>query len=133
MTFATNYKQPERASPRKTRNRKNDEATKAGLPAQREILFLWALEGSIETGVYGLDLQRAINESSGGFETVSHGTLYSTLKRLKHKGWIDSYEGDALGGGAKRVYYRLTKDGEEQLARVNQFFSRLREWQPAQN
>ena len=128
------YGTPNRASPNsRSTQQKNDVIAAERLPAQREILFLWALEGSTETGIYGLDLQRAINESSEGFETVSHGTLYSTLKRLKHKGWIDSYEGDALGGGAKRVYYRLTKDGEEQLARVNQFFSRLREWQPAQN
>lgn len=102
----------------------------ARLPAQRELLFLWAIEGTGQRGCYGLDLQRAVNECSGGAEQVSTGTLYSTLKKIKRKGWINSYEGDALGGGAKRVYYFLTDDGVEVLERVNAFLSRLRQWHP---
>ena len=102
------------------------------LPSQRELIFLWTIQGSGKHGVYGLDLQRAISECSGENETVSHGTLYSTLKRLRQKGWIDSYEGDALGGGAKRQYYFLTKDGERILERITQFLSDLQQWQPIQ-
>lgn len=108
----------------------HDNIQSARLPAQRELLFLWAIEGTGQHGCYGLDLQRALNECSGGSEQVSTGTLYSTLKKLKRKGWIDSFEGDALGGGAKRVYYFLTDDGVEVLKRVNTFLSKLRQWQP---
>ena len=108
----------------------HDDRQTTRLPAQRELLFLWAIEGTGQSGCYGLDLQRSINDCSRGAEQVSTGTLYSTLKKLKRKGWIDSYEGDALGGGAKRVYYFLTDDGVELLERVNAFLSRLRQWQP---
>ena len=109
----------------------NDENIQAArLPAQRELLFMWAIEGTGRKGCYGLDLQRAINECSGHSEQVSTGTLYSTLKKLKRKGWVNSYEGDALGGGAKRVYYFLTNEGEAVLKWVNNFVSELRKWQP---
>ncbi|NEZ65555.1 PadR family transcriptional regulator [Leptolyngbyaceae cyanobacterium CCMR0082] len=103
------------------------------LPAQRELIFLWAIQGSGASGVYGLDLQRAINECSQGCETVSYGTLYSTLKRLKGKGWVDSYEGEAFGGGAKRQYYFLTDSGRDLLNAVTQFFFDLQHWRPVRS
>ena len=118
---------PDREGPSDT---KHDNIQSTRLPAQRELLFLWAIEGTGRGGCYGLDLQRAVNECSGESEQVSTGTLYSTLKKLKRKGWINSYEGDALGGGAKRVYYFLTDEGIEVLERVNAFLSKLRQWQP---
>ena len=107
-----------------------EESVQWQLPSQRELLFLWTIQGSGKSGVYGLDLQKAIVECSEGNESVSHGTLYSILKRLRQKGWVDSYEGDPLGGGAKRQYYFLSEEGNKILAKVSRFLDNLQRWKP---
>jgi DNA-binding PadR family transcriptional regulator len=99
-------------------------------PPQRELFILWALRKSGRRGVYGLDIQRAIQECSGGTESVSHGSLYSLLKRLRDKEYISSYEGDALGGGAKRHYYYLTEKGAGVINTVDVLLDRLKNWHP---
>lgn len=99
-------------------------------PIQRELLILLSLRASKDNGVYGLDIQRAIQECSGGAITISHGSLYTLLKRLRAKKYINSYEGDALGGGAKRHYYYLTESGQSLVAASNAFFNNLQNWTP---
>ena len=43
---------------------------------------------------------------------LSEGTLYSILKRLERKGYIESYWGDETQGG-RRKYYRITEEGKD--------------------
>ena len=100
------------------------------LPSQTELLILWAISNSGRQGVYGLDIQRAIADCSMGNECTSVGTLYSSLKRLRSRGFITSVEGDPIAGGAKRQYYHLTKDGEAVVSYANDFISRLSAWVP---
>lgn len=100
------------------------------IPSQSELFILFSLQAAGEKGVYGLDIQRAVQECSGGEISLSSGSLYSLLKRLRNKGLLDSYEGDALGGGAKRHYYSLTKKGKTIVSSVVTFFSQLQEWVP---
>ncbi|HEY9877507.1 MAG TPA: PadR family transcriptional regulator [Leptolyngbyaceae cyanobacterium] len=109
---------------------KHDVESRWELLPQKELLLLWAVWRSGERGVYGLDIQRAISECSGGSEEVSVGTLYSLLKRLRKRGLIDSYEGAALGGGAKRHYYYLTDEGTAIAESTAEFFNRLQTWLP---
>lgn len=97
------------------------------VPSQTELLILWTIQGSKE-GVYGLDIQRAIQKCSNGRESISLGTLYSLLKRLRKKGYIKSREGKAIGGGAKRQYYYLTDSGKEITEYTEKFFAQLRVW-----
>ncbi|AOX04743.1 hypothetical protein BJP34_35685 (plasmid) [Moorena producens PAL-8-15-08-1] len=81
-------------------------------------------------GVYGLDIQRAFKECSGGNESISLGSLYSLLKRMRKKCYVKSCEGDSIGGGAKRQYYSLTERGEYVVKYADEFFARLRNWSP---
>ncbi|OKH43479.1 hypothetical protein NIES30_25020 [Phormidium tenue NIES-30] len=81
-------------------------------------------------GVYGLDIQRAIEECSGGNIKISVGTLYSMLKRLRGKGYITSVEGNAPAGGGNRQYYSLTDAGNSVVDFANDFIARLQDWQP---
>ncbi|NES24738.1 MAG: PadR family transcriptional regulator [Symploca sp. SIO3E6] len=105
-------------------------STQPRIPPQTELLILWAIRKSGSKGVYGLDIQRAFRECSGGSESISLGSLYSLLKRMRKKGYVESCEGDAIGGGAKRQYYSLTKAGESVVKYADDFFTRLREWSP---
>lgn len=100
------------------------------LPAQTELLILWTISNSGSQGVYGLDIQRAIADCSRGNESISVGTLYSSLKRLRGRGFVTSVEGDPIAGGAKRQYYHLTEDGEAVVSYANNFISGLSAWVP---
>ena len=46
---------------------------------------------------------------------MSEGTLYSALKRLEQKGYLESYWGDDEGLGGRRKYYHITQEGLLQL------------------
>ncbi|NEO65155.1 MAG: PadR family transcriptional regulator [Moorea sp. SIO4G2] len=125
---------PIRGAPTKVTSIKNhkgsyDQPPKP-LPPQTELLILWTIHKSDPKGVYGLDIQRAFTECSGGNESISLGTLYSLLKRLRKKGYVKSCEGDAIGGGAKRQYYSLTEGGELVVKYADEFFAKLRNWSP---
>lgn len=132
-TLTTN--RPARAAPVPLQNgeKNNEQKTEYKqweLLPQTELLILWAIRSAGSHGVYGLDIQRAIKESSDGHESVSTGSLYSLLKRLRRRGYVESREGDALGGGAKRQYYFLTDSGRSVLESIDFFFSRLQHWSP---
>ena len=93
------------------------------VPPRGELLILWALHGSGSDGVCGIDIQRAIAECSRGAETMSSGSLYSLLKRLKGKGYIKSYE-----SATKRHYYFLTAAGNNVMAFSNSVIAGLCGW-----
>ncbi|WP_365940218.1 PadR family transcriptional regulator [Moorena sp. SIO3I8] len=124
--FKQRTDRPARAAPKALREgKKNDQQT---IPPQTELLILWTINKSDPKGVYGLDIQRAFRECSGGNESISLGSLYSLLKRMRKKGYVKSCEGDAIGGGAKRQYYFLTETGESVVRYADGFFARLRNW-----
>jgi DNA-binding PadR family transcriptional regulator len=100
-------------------------------PSQTEQYILLVLQGA--SGVYGLDIQRAFLESSGGQESISVGSLYALLKRLKSKELVDSFQGNSIGGGAKRQYYFLTEKGESVVKSSENFIRKLSEWTPKNN
>lgn len=102
------------------------------LPPQRELIILWVLQGTGRDGAYGIDIQRAVERCSQGKESFSPGSLYSLLKRLRSKGYIDSYEGNSIGGGARRQYYFLTESGTKLITEISQFIKNLQDWIPSQ-
>ena len=108
-----------------------DPAQNGHLPSQTEQYILLVLQGN--PGVYGLDNQRAVSESSKGQESISVGTLYVLLKRLKSKELVDSFQGKSVGGGAKRQYYFLTEKGESVVKSSENFIRKLSEWTPENN
>jgi len=129
--MATGLQSPARAGPNVSKSLKNEETeTVYEFPPQSELLVLWAIRNGSSPGVYGLDIQRAIEESSSGNVNISVGTLYSMLKRLRKKGYVTSVEGNAPAGGGKRQYYSLTDAGSELVDFVDRFIHRLQCWHP---
>ena len=59
---------------------------------------------------YGYEVTKLIYEQSGHVYELKEATMYSSLKRLEHDGYIISYWGDETQGG-RRKYYRITDSG----------------------
>ena len=66
-----------------------------------------------EESSYGYELMEGLEEF--GFEQISAGSLYRTLRRMEKEGLCKS-EWETSEGGAARRMYSITEDGEEYLA-----------------
>jgi PadR family transcriptional regulator len=65
---------------------------------------------------HGYAIAKWLEEKSGDALCVEEGSLYPALYRMEKRGWIEAEWGDSeLGRKAK--FYRLTRDGREQLRR----------------
>ena len=67
-----------------------------------------------EESSYGYELMERLEEEFG-FEQISAGTLYRTLRRTENEGLCKS-EWDTSEGGPARRTYSITEAGEEYLA-----------------
>lgn len=76
------------------------------------------LKGNIDTLIlsilnqgdsYGYEIAKTVREETT-FE-LKESTMYVSLKRLEHKGMINSYWGDHQDAGGRRKYYKITEDG----------------------
>ena len=73
---------------------------------------------------YGYEINKAIQEASGGRYELKEATLYGAFRRLEEGGYISSFWGDE-NTGARRRYYRITPEGKG-------FFDRsVAEWETA--
>jgi len=61
---------------------------------------------------YGYEINKSIQEKSGGLYELKEATLYSAFRRLEENGAIQSYWGDETTG-ARRRYYRVTERGRQ--------------------
>ena len=59
---------------------------------------------------YGYEINKAIQERTGGAYEAKEATLYSAFRRLEAAGHIYSYWGDETTG-ARRRYYSITPSG----------------------
>ena len=59
---------------------------------------------------YGYEINKAIQERTGGAYEAKEATLYSAFRRLETAGFIYSYWGDETTG-ARRRYYSITPSG----------------------
>ena len=59
---------------------------------------------------YGYEINKAIQETSGGQYELKEATLYGAFRRLEEGGYIVSFWGDETTG-ARRRYYRITPEG----------------------
>lgn len=71
---------------------------------------------------YGYEINKSIQQLSGGQFELKEATLYSAFKRLEDSACITSYWGDE-NTGARRKYYAITVHGRNTYAKL---FS---EWQ----
>jgi PadR family transcriptional regulator, regulatory protein PadR len=61
---------------------------------------------------YGYEITKLVCEHSDQLYELKEATMYSSLKRLEHDGYVVSYWGDETQGG-RRKYYRVTETGRE--------------------
>ena len=60
---------------------------------------------------YGYEINKAIQEKTGGKYELKEATLYSAFRRLENAQMIRSYWGDETTG-ARRRYYSITEKGK---------------------
>lgn len=63
--------------------------------------------------LYGYEITKILKEMSDEAYEMSEGTLYSALKRLERKLWIESYWTETEAG--RRKYYKITIAGKKEL------------------
>jgi len=61
---------------------------------------------------YGYEINKSIQQKTGGKYELKEATLYTAFRRLEQAGCISSYWGDEQTG-ARRRYYRITDNGRE--------------------
>jgi PadR family transcriptional regulator, regulatory protein PadR len=66
---------------------------------------------------YGYEIVSALTERTDGSLEVTDGTLYPVLYRLERAGFV-SVRWETPQRGVPRKYYRLTKAGQAELARL---------------
>ena len=84
-----------------------------------EMLLLRLLS---EREMYGYEIVTALHDGSGGRLEITDGTLYPVLYRLERGGHVEAHW-QTPERGVPRKYYRVTKVGAAELARL------VREWQ----
>ena len=66
---------------------------------------------------YGYEINKTVQQRTGGQYGFKEATLYTAFKRLEEQGYIASYWGDS-GAGARRRYYTITASGREASRRL---------------
>ncbi len=73
---------------------------------------------------YGYEINKAIQQKTGGGYELKEATLYSAFRRLEQAGYINSYWGDETTG-ARRRYYKISETGKAEYRRL------IKEWENA--
>ena len=73
---------------------------------------------------YGYEINKAIQQKTGGRYELKEATLYSAFRRLEEAGYILSYWGDETTG-ARRRYYKITESGTDAYLKL------MRDWKSA--
>jgi DNA-binding PadR family transcriptional regulator len=78
-------------------------------------------------GTYGVPIRDEIESRAGRRVTV--GAVYSTLRRLESKGWIETWMSDPepVPGGRSRKEVRITDVGRASLRRAQERLGRMAE------
>ena len=73
---------------------------------------------------YGYEINKSIQQKTGGNYELKEATLYTAFRRLEQAGCISSYWGDERSG-ARRRYYTITDFGQETYRNL------IKEWKSA--
>jgi transcriptional regulator len=73
---------------------------------------------------HGYGIARRIEQVSDDLLKLNEGTVYTSLMRLQHEGWITSSWG-LSENNRKAKFYAITRAGRRQLARETQDWDRL--------
>ena len=88
----------------------------SGALGELEILILSSVLAAGEDA-YGVTIHEELQQLVPASREVSLGSVYTTLDRLEHKGYLKSWFGDPTperGGRAKR-YYKIQAAGQRAL------------------
>ena len=88
------------------------------LPSPTETGLLTALSSKRLTG---RELAARYEEETG--RSISYGTLYTTMSRLRKSGWVEQTDAEDEDGRLR--YFQMTGIGERALAEARDFFGRL--------
>ena len=74
--------------------------------------------------LHGYGLARRIEQTSGDQILLNQGTIYASLVRLQHRGWIRAWWGTSENN-RKAKFYEITKRGSARLASEKEYWERL--------
>jgi PadR family transcriptional regulator PadR len=98
---------------------RDDERKGIGRELKRGSLELIVLH-LLSTGeAYGYEIVSSLIERTNGSLEVTDGTLYPVLYRLERAGFV-AVRWETPQRGVPRKYYRLTKAGQAELARLSE-------------
>ena len=87
-----------------------------------DLMVLQTLSAMGEMHGYGI--ARRIEQVSGDEVLLNQGTIYASLVRLQHRGWI-SAEWGTSENNRKAKFYSITKRGLKQMAEDTVYWQRL--------
>jgi len=78
------------------------------------LLSIWRLQD----GAYGVSILEEVKRATR--QSWLTGSIYASLGRLVRHGYVVSIEGEpsAKRGGRRKIFYRLTHEGQEALLAV---------------
>ncbi len=74
--------------------------------------------------LHGYGIARRIEQISGHEILLNQGTIYASLVRLQHRGWIRGWWGTSENN-RKAKFYEITRKGTERLASATEHWQRL--------
>jgi PadR family transcriptional regulator PadR len=99
--------------------------TEAKLDLLQGTLDIMVLQTLVTMGdMHGYGIARRIEQVSGDEILLNQGTIYASLVRLQHRGWIDA-EWGISDNNRKAKYYSITRSGRKQLAEDAAHWQRL--------
>ncbi|MGH9761762.1 MAG: PadR family transcriptional regulator [Blastocatellia bacterium] len=73
---------------------------------------------------HGYGVARRIEQVSGNEVLLNQGTIYASLVRLQHRGWISAEWGTSINN-RKAKFYSITKKGRNHLSEDTAYWRRL--------
>ena len=91
------------------------------LPGTLDLLILRTLQ---TTALHGWAISERIQQVSTNALQIGQGSLYPSLHRLEHEGWIEAEWGSS-DNNRRAKFYRLTRAGSKRLADETASWERL--------
>jgi transcriptional regulator len=99
--------------------------TEAKLDLLQGTLDLMVLQTlSVMGSQHGYGIARRIEQISGDTVLLNQGTIYASLVRLQHRGWITA-EWGVSDNNRKAKFYSITRGGRKQLTKGAAYWNRL--------
>ena len=92
------------------------------LPGTLDLMVLQTL--ATMGAMHGYGVARRIEQTSGDQVLLNQGTIYASLVRLQHRGWITAEWGSS-DSNRKAKFYSITRRGLKQLASDADHWRRL--------